>query len=130
MRYLILFVLLLSPVISVACSCAPSSDEDAYERSKVVFLVKVTEAKLVNGSPFDLVRAKFDVIEKFKGEAINVETLESTATSTCATALLPGHQYLVYSNNDPIKHINACTRSRWVNAVREKELLERYRNEQ
>jgi len=130
MKYLALLVFALSPTIGIACSCVPSNDEDAYADAQVVFLAMVTETKLIEGSPFDLVHAKFEVIEKYKGEEVRVETIESTATTTCSTALLAGHKYLIYSDNNSTEHVNACTRSRWVNFVREENLLERYRNAQ
>lgn len=129
MRFLIFVLILMAPSLGLACSCEPMSDEEAYKRSLVVFLAKVVETKLISGQPFELVHAKFVVTEQFKGRQIKVETLESTASTTCATALIAGHQYLIYSNNKAVKHVNACTRSRWVNVVREKELLEQYRNE-
>ena len=129
MKTAILLFLIVAPSFSFACSCNQSSDEEAFEKSQLVILVKITETKLVSGDQLgDLVQAKFEVTEKFKGGAIKLNLLQSTVTSTCSTALVAGHQYLIYSNNDAIKNVNACNRSRWINTTREKDLLDVYRN--
>ncbi len=129
MKTVILLFLVVTPSFGFACSCSQSSDEEAFEKSQLVILVKITETKLVLGDQLgDLVQAKFEVTEKFKGDVIRLNLLQSTATSTCSTALVAGHQYLIYSNNDTIKNINACNKSRWINTTREKGLLDVYRN--
>lgn len=129
MKIVILLLMIAVPSYGFACSCGESSDEEAFEKSHLVILVKITETKLVpNHHLGDFVQAKFEIVEKFKGNEIKLNLLQSTATSTCSTALIAGHQYLIYSNNDDVKNINACSRSRWINRTREKDLLDAYRN--
>ena len=129
MKRIAILIFLLVPGFSWACSCAETTDEIAYANSKSVLLVKITDTKLVtNNEKGEVVQAKFKVIEDFKGNLGELEILQSTVEWTCSTALISGHKYLIYSNGEKIKNINACTKSRWINETREAELLKKYRS--
>lgn len=129
MKRIAILIFLLAPGFSWACSCVETSDEAAYANSKSVLLVKITETKLVpNKEEGELVQAKFSVLEVLKGNLGGLELLQSTVEWTCSVALISGHKYLIYSNGEKIKNINACTKSRWINETREAELLKSYRS--
>ncbi|MCU7797064.1 MAG: hypothetical protein KZQ75_08040 [Candidatus Thiodiazotropha sp. (ex Myrtea spinifera)] len=129
MKQVIILIFMWAPGFSWACSCVETSDETAYANSKSVMLVKITDTKLVpSKEKGEVVQAKFNVIETFKGTTGELELLQSTVEWTCSTALISGHKYLIYSNGEKTKKISACTKSRWINETREAELLEKYRS--
>ena len=128
MKNIIAIVLSLFTNVALACSCLQSTDEEAYKSSSSVLLVRVESTEFIPSTKpmeFDSVRAKFSVIETYKSNGQSLKYLKTEKT-TCEMALISGEYYLVYSNGNETKLLNACTRSRWVNRTKEKDLLDEY----
>lgn len=125
---IILFLILLFPSANWACSCTEATDEEAYNKSKSVILVKITNTKLLTDKNNDeFVQANFKVIEPLKGNRGKIEIIQSTVNRGCSSALLSGYIYLIYSNGEKIKNISQCSRSRWINDADERALIQNYR---
>ena len=122
-------VLSLFSSLGWGCICDPLSDKDAYERANGVFLVQITQTQYTERTEkgvFSFVSAKYKLIETLKGNLDPPRELRSDKT-VCGHPLIAGDYYIIFSVSEEYVHLNNCTNSRWVNLVRDKELIDALR---
>ena len=128
MKVIVIFLASLFAQVTWSCTCVETTDEQAWDAASAVMLVRVTTTRYVpsdSKTEFDVVLASFKVIEIYKGEQGKLLHLKAEK-SACEMPLIAGDYYLIYSRGMESESLNSCTRSRWVNLIREKALLDEY----
>jgi hypothetical protein len=116
----ILFILLIIfPFSSYACKCEGLELNEAFENSKSVMLVEVTELSLkevedkrgVDVFKRKLIQANFNVIENFKSN--EKVTVVVTSSGNCGIHLYPGQKFVLFVPNSSYfnNYVSTCTGS-------------------
>ena len=95
-KLVFLFILISFNTSVLACSCAKSEIEDAYENFDYIFKGKVTSVEPSNKSSFN--KIKFDVYHSYKGPESNIRDVFSHQSgATCGYSFELGSEYIVFS---------------------------------
>ena len=114
-----------------ACSCPQESIEQAFDEAPIVFVAHVTEVRFqampssgdISPEDFAPQRAKFSVVEKFKGDPAQVKELKAGyGGGDCGVPLVVGFDYMVLVDSNG--YINYCSgffgpQYDWKNATRQ-----------
>jgi hypothetical protein len=114
----IVFLILVS-FSSHACKCGGLELIEAFENSKSVMLVEVTQLSLkevkddrgVDVVNRKLIKAKFNVIESFK--AVHLVSSVVTSSGNCGIHLYPGQKFVLFvpSTSYFDNYVSTCTGS-------------------
>ncbi len=128
MKQLLVLATLVFSHAAVACDCVPITDDAAFAKAQSVFLATVTEAELIE--PARKVRARFTVLEIFKGDPTYVKALEShDPSSDCAVRITIGARYLIFAGPEEVALLGDCGPgySRHFNAAKESTWLKKHK---
>jgi hypothetical protein len=99
-RSIVALLIVFSPSLSLACSCAASTISDLAESANIIFVARITSAAEVFTEDRGGIQAKYQVIETLKGAP---EELDVLATGywdgDCGVPLRVGHYVLVLTND-------------------------------
>jgi len=130
-------------IFACACGSDGRSDEEAFIYYQFIFVARITKAELIKPetdsfsindkfivSPVDeLIRAKFVVIETFKGDPKQVTEIYGLPLgNSCGREIYVGGRYLIYTNNKRA-NLSACDRSHWVDNLKPPDEAVKDRNE-
>ena len=112
---LIIFYFLISP-LAVACSCASFSLAEKVQSSDNIFIVKVTDVRVLEKGDQESFfagsrRGYFDVIETLKGSANGLSYIESADLPICCMCQMKVRietNYLVFQNSEQSIHLSSC----------------------
>jgi len=103
---LIAIVVLTLSNYANACSGPRYEGKQAYENALRVFRVKILNTELVNekynGNDFELVNAKYELLESFKGnvDKNGIVKFAPFSPGNCSFPLLTGSEYVIYLRED------------------------------
>lgn len=123
-KSILLVIFLVGTRLATACVCVELTDRGEYASASTVVLVRITDTAFVARSgqrAFDWVRANFEVVKTYKGDASTLQYLKSEKV-TCEVPLIPGDLYLVFSRGVEFETLSRCSRSRWINPQRVKDI--------
>lgn len=123
----LIFMLLLTPIDLMACSCGDRTDRELYENAYSIFIGKVTsiyapingrypkapkydntalnDKKFVDLAP---VRIIFQIVEVLKGKPENIESLKSGyGGGDCGYRTTVGEEYVFFT--DKVGKISICS---------------------
>jgi len=110
------------------CDCLSESDDESFKMAQVVFIAKITSAELVPQKPEPLVRARFDVVETFKGNPEPIAFLEALTSESCAGfPLIVGEKYLFFVKSENPAFISSCGNNRRFIRVHEQNWLQKHK---
>jgi hypothetical protein len=97
--------------MTLSCKCAQRSWIDYLTGSEIAFRGKVQKLKQVDDNT---IKAKFDVLEMFKGDSQKVyRVLTATESATCGVQFEVDQVYLVFATSDDNKFsTNSCAGTR------------------
>ena len=128
MRIFLISLLIVLSSTAFAYDCLPVSDETAFQNARTVFLARITSAELIPEAPQSSVRAKFDVIEVFKGNPASVKFLTSyTSDSPAWEPLMVGEHYIIFAKSESAAFITNCGNNRHFIEAKEAQWLRKHR---
>ncbi len=126
---MLLIVFLIAANGAYACMCRFISDEEAYEQSSHVLLVKITEIEIIKPEENIIAKdkhvGKFEFIKSYKGENDFVENVYSFVGNSCSRYFSIGELFIIYSNNEKSVKLYTCSASRALRSDKLKAVLEK-----
>jgi hypothetical protein len=112
MKTSILVIGILAAGSALACECDSSvyDDDSRFNAAKSVFLVRITEARVVPGNP-EVIRATFETLKVLKGNPGGIKELraETGSREKCASPVVVGGRYLVFTHSNGEARLGVCS---------------------